>query len=92
MPQELFQGNRKLTVIHLSGNLLEDLPEQIFKDLVHLEELDLTSNVLTDIQPETFKGTTYHPSSILLLKMFGMCKNADFTNTLPGRLTPQQFV
>jgi Leucine-rich repeat (LRR) protein len=62
IPQELFQGTRKLTVIHLSGNSLEDLPEQIFQDLEHLEELDLSNNVLTDIRPGVFKGnlTTSH--------------------------------
>jgi hypothetical protein len=59
LPQELFQGTRKLTVIHLSGNSLEDLPEETFQDLVHLEELDLSNNVLTYIQPGMFKGTYY---------------------------------
>lgn len=70
IPQELFQGNRKLIVIHLSGNSLKDLPEQIFKDLIYLEELDLSSNVLTNIQPGTFKGRpTYHPLSLFHRKM-----------------------
>jgi Leucine-rich repeat (LRR) protein len=57
IPQELFRGNRKLTVIHMSGNSLEDLPEEIFQGLVHLEELDLSNNVLTYIRPGVFKGT-----------------------------------
>lgn len=59
IPQELFRGTRKLTVIHLSGNSLEDLPEQIFQDLAHLEEVDLSNNALTYIRPCVFKGTYY---------------------------------
>ena len=56
IPGELFQGTKKLAVLHLSGNSLKDLPEHIFQDLVHLEELDLSNNELTEIQTGVFRG------------------------------------
>jgi len=59
IPGELFQGNKKLTVLHLSGNSLKDLPKQIFQDLIHLEELDLSNNALTEIQMGVFRGIYY---------------------------------
>jgi hypothetical protein len=59
IPGELFQGTKKLAVIHLSGNSLKDLPEHIFQHLVHLEELDLSNNVLTEIQTGVFRGIYY---------------------------------
>lgn len=57
VPEELFQGTKKLAVLHLSRNSLKDLPKHIFQDLVHLEELDLSNNALTEIQTGVFRGT-----------------------------------
>ena len=59
IPGELFQGTKKLAVLHLSGNYLKDLPKHIFQDLVHLEELDLSNNALTEIQTGVFRGMYY---------------------------------
>jgi len=59
VPGELFQGTKKLAVLHLSGNSLKDLPKHIFQDLIHLEELDLSKNALTEIQTGLFRGIYY---------------------------------
>eukprot|EP00475_Leptophrys_vorax_P023704 TRINITY_DN3252_c0_g1_i14.p1 TRINITY_DN3252_c0_g1~~TRINITY_DN3252_c0_g1_i14.p1 ORF type:complete len:183 (-),score=40.62 TRINITY_DN3252_c0_g1_i14:284-832(-) len=55
IPQDLFQGLRKLKFINLGENLLTDIPDKIFSGLSELKVVYLHRNLLTFISENIFR-------------------------------------
>lgn len=58
LPEDLFQGAKKINEIILESNAIFSLPEKIFFGLSNLEKLDLSKNLISQISEETFKEVT----------------------------------
>lgn len=52
----LFQSLRRLQVLHLSSNQLNELDENVLQGLTQLEDVDLSRNLLIQLPPSLFNG------------------------------------
>ena len=71
---------RKLTRLHLSGNMISSLETGIFSSLEELTELTLTKNKLNNIKPYLFQDLT----RLLLLKLEENVINDVYLDTFGG--------
>ena len=56
IPPKFFRTLRRLTVLHLSSNHLEQLDDDLFREMIQLEDVELSRNELTELPPNLFTG------------------------------------
>ena len=54
MPVDIFKSLRRLTVLHLGSNQLEELDESLLRESQQLEDVDLSRNNLFELPANLF--------------------------------------